>query len=109
MEISFDETTLQIDDHEIEFEEEIHNVLRYEESILVQFKRGHYDPRNLLAVDSSGTVIWRVEALEDRVSGKPKPVNMVKQVDDDIVAYTGSERYEINPNTGEAEFIGGYK
>lgn len=107
--VSFSGSTIVIDGNEIELSESVFDVLTTDDAILVVFDPGEMDPRNLVAYDHDGNRLWRVQQLTDPTDGTPISVNWIKEVEDGIVAFTGTHRFEIDTRTGEAEHLGWYR
>lgn len=108
-EVTFTGRTVQIDENQIELPEEIFDVVAIESAVLVVCEPGEMDPRNLVAYDFDGNEIWRVPPLMKDSDDEPSSVNWVKPSDGEILAFTGSQRYKLDPDTGEAEYLGWYK
>lgn len=101
-------STLSIDGKQIDLPEEILDTVVLDDRIFVLFEQGDMDPRNLIAIDYSGATSWRVPVLEN-IEGNPSSISMIKESDGDLLIYTGSKRYKLDPGTEEIEYLGWYR
>lgn len=90
----------------VELPEKIDIVVQTDDVVLVQFTKGEMDPRNLLAFDFEANELWRVDPLKKDEDDQAYPVDGISKKEDKIQLYSWGERYELDPETGETEYLG---
>ena len=108
---SYNGNTLQIDDKEIEFNHKIVDAFVVEDLIIVDLKIRRSSEsnqgRNILALDTEGSIQWRIKACK----GAPKdsPYHSIRYKDGRLVAKClDGYIYEVDINTGSVTQIDRY-
>jgi len=105
--VQYTENKIVLDSQELEFETQIRNVEEYEGMLLVLFDTGKMDPRNVVAYDLEGTLLWRIDPLKKSEEDTPRPINGIDLTDDYVqVRDFHQDRYKVDVETGEVEYLG---
>lgn len=106
--VTYSENRIMINSHEIELDEDVAQVVTTDDVILVRCTKGELDPTNLLAFDGSGNQIWRIAPLKKFEADSTRAVKAIDKREDFIqIRDLDGDRYKLNPQTGETEFLGG--
>jgi len=106
-EISYSGQTVTIDNKKIEMEEAVNQVISVNDVILVHCEFGNMDPTNLVAFDQRGRKMWRISPLKKDEDDGARPAKGVDKTDQYVqVRDWGGDRYKLDLDTGDVEYLG---
>ena len=105
--MTYSGNTVTIDGTEIETSIEIFNAVSFGDVVLVQCTNCELEPRNVIAFDTDGNRLWQIQTLKKDDEDSARRVNHLSVADDFVqVRDPGGDRYRVDLETGEVEFIG---
>ncbi|WP_177227369.1 PQQ-binding-like beta-propeller repeat protein [Halomicrobium zhouii] len=105
--VNYSGKTVYIDGTEIEMPSEVVNTASVDGIVLVHCHNGELEPRNVVALDSDGNRLWRIQPLKKEGEESARRVNHLTVADDFVQVRDGhGDRYRVDLETGDVEFIG---
>lgn len=106
-ETHFEGNKITIGNSTKEFDEKIDKILQTDEVILVLFSRGEMDPQNVVALDNTGAVLWRIEPAKKSESDTPHRYHDMRSAEEKIILRDyDMHQYKLDIETGEVDHMG---
>lgn len=98
---------IEIGSEIVEFDTEILDAKVVDGTVIVLFNQGDMDPRNVIALNENGEQMWQIQPLKKPGEDGSIPVGELNVTENTVqVRDVGQNRYELDVETGEVEYLG---